>query len=146
MNKLLAATALAIVFTAPAFAETATTVPKTETAPPTGAMAPNKSDVLFYSEQNDWRASHLMGLTVKNAANESIGDINEILIDKDGRVAAIVIGVGGFLGMGERHAAVAYSALQLSRDKDGRPLARVNLTKEQLKSAPEWKWQAASAN
>jgi hypothetical protein len=102
--------------------------------------------VKFYSERGDWRASNLMGLKVTNVANETIGDINEILFDNDGKVAAIVIGVGGFLGMGERHAAVEFSSVQLTRDKNNAPLARVNVTKEQLKSAPEWKWQAASAN
>lgn len=87
-----------------------------------------------------------MGVKVSNAAGETIGDINEILIDKSGKVAAVVIGVGGFLGMGERHAAVAFSALQMARDKDNNALIRVNITKEQLKSAPEWSWRAASLN
>jgi sporulation protein YlmC with PRC-barrel domain len=48
-----------------------------------------------------WRASKLKGLNVYNDQNEKLGDITEILIDKSGKVAGIVIGVGGFLGMGE---------------------------------------------
>jgi hypothetical protein len=42
-----------------------------------------------------------MGLDVHNQANEKLGDVNELILDKDGKVSAVVIGVGGFLGMGE---------------------------------------------
>ena len=42
-----------------------------------------------------------MGLDIYNSQNEKIGDINEILVDKDGKVSGYVLGVGGFLGMGE---------------------------------------------
>ena len=48
-----------------------------------------------------WRASKLVGLNVYNNANEKIGDISEILLDPSGKVAGFVIGVGGFLGMGQ---------------------------------------------
>ena len=48
-----------------------------------------------------WRASKLMGLDVYNEANEKLGDINELILDKDGKVNAVIIGVGGFLGMVE---------------------------------------------
>ena len=92
----------------------------------------------------EWRTNKLIGAKVTNTAGETIGDINDILIDKDAKVAAAVIGVGGFLGMGERHAAVSFSSLQLTRDPNNDPLVRVNLTKEQLKAAPEWKWQPAT--
>src|ERR687891_401141 len=51
--------------------------------------------------KGQWRASKLMGLDVYNEANEKLGDINEIILDKNGKVSAVVIGVGGFLGMGE---------------------------------------------
>ena len=85
-----------------------------------------------------------MGVKVTNKAGETIGDINEVLIDKDGKVAAVVLGVGGFLGVGERHAAVTFSSLQLTRDANGNPLVRVDVTKDQLKSQPEWKWEPAT--
>lgn len=143
MKHLMAVLSLATLISVPALAQTSTTVPKVQ-AQATSAVSTGA--VVFYSERGDWRASNLMGLKVKNAAGETIGDINEILIDNSGNVAAIVIGVGGFLGMGERHAAVSFNSVQLSRDKDNNPMARVDVTKEQLKSAPEWSWQAASAN
>ena len=49
----------------------------------------------------EWRASKLIGVNVYNNQNEKIGDINEILLDQAGKVSGVVIGVGGFLGMGE---------------------------------------------
>jgi len=59
-----------------------------------------------------WRASKLMGLNVYNEANEKLGDINELILDKDGKVNAVVIGVGGFLGMGEHDIAVTMDKLK----------------------------------
>src|SRR5215813_5756538 len=47
-----------------------------------------------------WRSSKLIGLSVYNDQNEKLGDISEILLDKSGKVDGVVIGVGGFLGMG----------------------------------------------
>ena len=49
----------------------------------------------------DYRASKLIGVNVYNRQNEKIGDINEVLMAKSGRVSGVVVGVGGFLGMGE---------------------------------------------
>ncbi len=48
-----------------------------------------------------WRASKMIGLVVYNEQNERLGDINEIILDKDGKTLGYVVGVGGFLGMGE---------------------------------------------
>jgi sporulation protein YlmC with PRC-barrel domain len=59
-----------------------------------------------------WRASKLMGLDVYNEANEKLGDVNELILDKDGKVSAVVIGVGGFLGMGEHDIAVTMDKLK----------------------------------
>lgn len=59
-----------------------------------------------------WRASKLKGLNVYNDKNEKLGDINEILLDKSGKVDGVVIGVGGFLGMGENDIKVEMSKLK----------------------------------
>jgi sporulation protein YlmC with PRC-barrel domain len=59
-----------------------------------------------------WRASKLKGLNVYNEQNEKLGDISELLIDKSGKVEGVVIGVGGFLGMGEHDIKVDMSKLK----------------------------------
>ena len=62
--------------------------------------------------KGNWRASKLMGLNVYNEANEKLGDINELLVDKSGKINAVVIGIGGFLGMGEHDIAVSMDKLK----------------------------------
>ena len=63
-------------------------------------------------KDGEWRASKLVGLNVYNQANEKIGDINEVILDKSGKVAKVILGVGGFLGMGEHDVAVAFDKLK----------------------------------
>ena len=60
----------------------------------------------------EWRASKMAGVKVYNDANENIGSINDLLMDKSGNVKIAVIGVGGFLGMGEHLVAVPYEKLK----------------------------------
>jgi len=61
-----------------------------------------------------WRSSKLVNLNVYNQNNEKVGDVNDVLVNRDGRVEAVVIGVGGFLGIGEHNVAVPFGALQWS--------------------------------
>ena len=84
-----------------------------QTAQPADRAAPaatTSSDKMML--KGKWRASKLMGLNVYNEANEKLGDINELILDKDGKVNAVVIGVGGFLGMGEHDIAVTMDKLK----------------------------------
>ena len=85
-------------------------------AQPVDRAAPAASAPAATSEKmmlkNNWRASKLMGLDVYNEANEKLGDINELILDKNGKVNAVVIGVGGFLGMGEHDIAVTMDKLK----------------------------------
>ncbi|MBB4041484.1 sporulation protein YlmC with PRC-barrel domain [Microvirga flocculans] len=62
-------------------------------------------------------ASDLIGTRVISANNESIGDINDVILGRDGRVMAAVVGVGGFLGIGEKDVAVPFSALEFLTDQ-----------------------------
>jgi sporulation protein YlmC with PRC-barrel domain len=69
-----------------------------QTSTPAPAPSAKTQDVI---KGTHWRASKMSGLNVYNDANEKIGDIKEIILDKDSKVIGYVIGVGGFLGMGE---------------------------------------------
>src|ERR1700728_1832028 len=66
--------------------------------------------------EGEWRASKLVGVNVYNEANEKIGDINDVILDKAGKVENVILGVGGFLGMGEHYVAVAYDKLKWSNE------------------------------
>jgi sporulation protein YlmC with PRC-barrel domain len=77
------------------------------------AMAPaTASDSASSSFQGNWRASKLVGLSVYNDANESLGSINDLLTDKDGNIKAVIIGVGGFLGVGEHLVALPFEKVK----------------------------------
>ena len=66
------------------------------------------------SVQGAWRASKVVGLSVYNDNNEKIGSVSDLLMDKSGNIKAAVIGVGGFLGMGEHLVAVSFDKIKFS--------------------------------
>jgi sporulation protein YlmC with PRC-barrel domain len=66
--------------------------------------------------EGEWRASKLVGLNVYNDNHEKVGDISDIILDKSGKVDTVILGVGGFLGMGEHYVAVAYDKLRWSNE------------------------------
>ena len=78
--------------------------------------APNRTDTVTtdaaVNRDGEWRASKLMGVNVYNEANEKIGEINEVILDRSGKVVNVILGVGGFLGMGEHNVAVAFDKLK----------------------------------
>jgi PRC-barrel domain len=112
------------------------------------------------SASGHWQGSKLIHLNVYNNQNEKIGDIKELMIDKNGKIDVVAIGVGGFLGMGERDVAVKFDQLKWSnepvkssgsnppattgsaqsqpRDRNYPDHAVLNATKDQLKAMPQF--------
>lgn len=88
------------------------TSPSTATTPPAATNTAPAADTM--SHQGQWRASKVVGLKIYNDSNESLGSVNDLLLDKEGKIAAVVIGVGGFLGMGEHYVAVPYEKIKWS--------------------------------
>jgi sporulation protein YlmC with PRC-barrel domain len=86
-----------------------TAMAQTTTPPQSPASSAKTEDIL---KGTHWRASKMTGLNVYNDANEKIGDIKELILDKDSKVVGYVIGVGGFLGMGEHDIAVSMDKLK----------------------------------
>lgn len=78
----------------------------------TADKAPAAATTTTTSASGEWRASKMAGVKVYNDSNENIGSINDLLMDKSGSVKTAVIGVGGFLGMGEHLVAVPYDKLK----------------------------------
>jgi sporulation protein YlmC with PRC-barrel domain len=60
----------------------------------------------------EWRASKLSGVDVYNEANEKIGDVNDVILDKSGKAEKVILSVGGFLGIGERYVAVPFEKVK----------------------------------
>jgi len=78
----------------------------------TGNSAINATALSEQSVQGDWRTSKVVGLKVYNDNNESIGSINDLLTDKSGNIKAVILGVGGFLGVDEHLVAVPFDKIK----------------------------------
>ena len=100
-----------------AFAQTSDTAPAPTATTPT-ATAPAATTGKFVTAQgaSEFKASKFVGIDVYGSENEKIGDISEILLDAQGNAKAVVIGVGGFLGIGQKNVAVPWSSVTWSND------------------------------
>lgn len=105
-KKFLASTSLLIALAAgPAMAQTATPM----TPPASPAMS---GTAITAPTANTWRSSKLIGVDVYNNSDEKIGDISELILDSSGKIDTVVIGVGGFLGLGQSDVAVKYDQIK----------------------------------
>ena len=89
--------------------------------------------------EGQWLASLFIGQAVTNQAGEKVGDINDLLFDRNGRIVNVVIGVGGFLGLGEKNVGVPYGSLSITAGADGKRVVSLALSRDQLMSAPDFK-------
>ncbi|MFE1602744.1 PRC-barrel domain-containing protein [Methylobacterium sp. ID0610] len=93
----------------------------------------------FVAQQpNEMVASKLIGLSIQNRANETIGSVADLVLDPDLSVKSYVVGVGGFLGIGTKYVSIARSAVQLDRVDDKTLKAVIDTDKDQLRAAPEY--------
>ena len=104
------------------------------------------SAVKFAATEQSGEMSHssLVGLKIKNAAGQIIGDINYLVLDPKGQVTTVVLGVGGMLGVGEKNVGVPFSALTITTDGNRNLQARLDATKEALMAAPAYTWTEKS--
>ncbi len=78
-------------------------------ASPTAGTTANRNTKASMDMSDKWRATQLVGVDIYTSNNEKVGEVNEILLDRDGSVQSVVVGIGGFLGVGEKNVAVTYS-------------------------------------
>ena len=80
-------------------------------------MSPAAASTQFVTvlASDQMRGSKLIGVDVYGSDNAKIGDIDELIFDKDGRIQAVVVGVGGFLGIGTKDVAFPYSRADIRR-------------------------------
>ena len=133
-KRFLFSTALALIIAAPALSANAQTSPSEQPAGATGgAMA---QSVVTQQQPSDMLARTLIGMSVRNQQDESIGKIDDVVIDDKGQVKAVIVSVGGFLGIGDKDVALPWSEVKVDAD---RKRAVVNATKDQLNQAPAFK-------
>ncbi|HQS09446.1 MAG TPA: PRC-barrel domain-containing protein [Xanthobacteraceae bacterium] len=115
-------------------------------AAPVGAvMAQNavavQSDTFVSAKPTDVLSYNLVGLKVMNGEKETVGEIKDLILSK-GELEGYIVSVGGFLGMGERYVIVRPNAVQIAySEADKKWSAMMNATKDQLKAAPEFKYE-----
>lgn len=105
------------------------------------AAPADQQQPMFASQQetDQLLASNLIGADVKDANGDSLGSVSDLVLTNDGSVQSIIIGVGGFLGIGTKDVAVAYDEVQSTTAADGSIQLSLNVTKDQLNSAPDFK-------
>lgn len=113
----------------------------TEQNRPLSAETSNPGTTQFVTEQptGEWLARVFLGSAVQNTSGETVGDINDLVFDRSGHIRTVVLGVGGFLGIGEKVVAVPFSALTFNADKDGARIIVAALNKASLEVAPAFK-------
>lgn len=93
---------------------------------------------IFEQSADTFLASVMMDSVVRNAAGEEIGDVNDLVLSGDGQVSGVVIGVGGFLGIGEKDVAIESSRIEITETEDGELQLVLDVTEEELDAAPEF--------
>ena len=115
-----------------------TTRPATAT-PANGSAANETSAPRYVTADGQLRAGKIVGASVYNDQNQSVGSVDDVLMSKDNKANAAVISVGGFLGMGSKLVSVPFDQLKIGDDKIVMPGA----TKASLNSMPEYKYNNA---
>jgi len=102
-----------------------------QTPAPTIAFVPSQA-------AGEVTANSIIGEKVRNGAKEDLGDVNDVVFDNEGRISAAIIGVGGFIGIGEKNVAVPFAVISRETDEKGNAYIRIDATKEQLQAAPAY--------
>jgi hypothetical protein len=144
-TALTAAFAVLMAATAPlAYAQTpsdsSSTAPTTAPAPRTPSSAASttnadrapitKSADAFKTQSGDLRAAEMIGSTVYDVHNRNIGSVKDMVVDKEGKISAVIVDVGAFLGIGGKYVAVQLADLKTDNNR-----LTLNRTKEQLEAA-----------
>ena len=128
LNKLAIAAAVAAAVTGSAYAQQTTGVGTPMQAQVLTTLPTNATTVTNYYKQN-----------VYDPSDNKIGEIMDVLVSPEGRATALIVGVGGFLGAGEKDVAVPFSAVKHTM-KDKKIYLTMDTTKDALKSAPGFKY------
>lgn len=151
MKHLLTSAAMALVLGTGAFAQTETTTPQTDDT----AQTQDQAGTQATAAQEPILADDLIGMSVYTTAGaqpepiegtvdpqaqqwEEIGQISDLVMTLDGNVSAVIVGVGGFLGIGERDVALALEEVNVYQSDDQDPVLVVTMTQQELEAAPAY--------
>src|SRR3954470_12295700 len=143
LKKLMITTAIGGLMIGSAFAAEDMKSPTTQPSSSSSSMnnpssSATSAKFVNSQRQDQFLASKFKGTDVIGADDKKIGDVSDILFDKDGKIEAYVVGVGGFLGIGSKDVALAPTAFQIvpgDKSKNESDKLRLSMTKDQLKEA-----------
>jgi sporulation protein YlmC with PRC-barrel domain len=135
MSKL-ASTATALLFALSATVATAQTPQPAPQATPASAAA----QILATLPASAMTITHWYKQSVYDPSDAKIGEIMDVLADRDGKIVGMIVGVGGFLGVGEKDVAVPFNAVQFKTKDNNKWYPVMNTTKDALKNAPGYKY------
>jgi sporulation protein YlmC with PRC-barrel domain len=133
MHKFLAAAAIAVLASSAGYAQQA--------GAPAGAQHAGSARILTGLPDKAGTVTNYYKQSVYDPSDNKIGDVADVLVSEDGRIEALIIGVGGFLGAGEKDVAVPFTAVKGTKKNDKWYLV-MNTTKDALKSAPGFKYDS----
>ena len=96
---------------------------------------------IFEQSPEEVLGSTLMDATVMSPEGEAVGDVEDVIVSADGQITGVVIGVGGFLGIGEKQVALEYGQIQVQQGEAGELTFMTSATQEELENAPEFRTQ-----
>jgi hypothetical protein len=136
LKKLMMTTAALALLTGSAFAQMSEQ-PRSQMSP--SAATGGKAQFVTQQTADQMLASKFKGTNVIGPNDEKVGDVSDMLFDKEGKVLAYVVGVGGFLGIGAKDVALAPASFQIqpANDRENMKL-KLSMTKDELKNAPEF--------
>ena len=105
----------------------------------TAAMAQNEVKIMTSLPVDAMTVTNFYKKNVYDPGNNTIGEISDLLVEPDGKIPAVMVSVGGFLGVGEKDVAVPFNAVRITK-KDNKTYLVLNATKDALKSAPGFKY------
>lgn len=116
--------------TAPKAAETIVTPSATTHANPMTTAV-----VIERAQSGAHLGSKLVGAGVYSTTGERLGDVNDLILDTTGKITGVVVGVGGFLGVGEKNVALTWDSVTVGAEEKGKPRLSVHVTKDALEKA-----------
>jgi len=132
MIRLTSAAVLLALATTAANAQAPQNAPQRQAGPP--------AQILTGVPSNGVTVTHWYKQNVYDPSDSKIGEIMDVLMDKEGKVTALIIGVGGFLGAGEKDVAVPFSAVHMTTKDNNKWYLVMNSTKDALKNAKGFKY------
>src|SRR6202011_2703195 len=133
MRKLAYAAILFALATTAASAQSPQTAPK---AVPEGPAVKILASIPVYA----MTVTHWYKQSVYDPSDAKVGEIMDVIVDRDGKIAAFIVSVGGVLGMGEKNVAVPFNAVQFKTKDNNKWYPVMNTTKDALKNAPGYKY------